>query len=247
MALIQIGTVSDLALETIAPREAVPEQRVQTLGTAAEGAPADQYRSVITRTPRGLALSKVLLRPGRRDLMSRLLLRSVPVYIVAWAWDLSGRPIEVYPVAVSGVENCTIPVGRDVRERTFSIGAGAPLFQPRQVYAGIAIRVQLWQSKGGVRNFGSTIANVATMINSSELNRTLILLAAGTGIPGITLAAIAKLAGKVAEGVGNILKDSGDRFIDYFDGYFPATDPWSKGLDGPHIHEKTEITFRRLV
>lgn len=258
MALIQVGTVSDFALRTLEPSGApdvevdvgvgvaVREERFDTLGEVVTSAQADQYGAVITDSPRGLAVSKILLRPGLRDWLSRFLHRSVPVYFLAWAWDLSGNPIEVYPAAVGREQNCTIPVGKKIREVTF-MGAGAPLFQPRQVHAGIALRVQLWQSRGGTRSVGSTLGEVARVLNSRELRAALVMLAAGTGVPGAALGTVVALAGQAAEGVGNVLKESGDRFIDYFEGYFPASDPWSAGEDGPHVHDKTEITLRRLA
>jgi len=192
--------------------------------------------------PRGLALGQLRLEKGFQSFLQKLLRRSSNVYFLSWAWDLSGEPPSVYPGALAPAS--LIPL-RDEESREF-IGDGAVLFPARPITAGLAFRMQLWESKKGVREFGRTMKEVADAVTNSELNKLLAVLATATGAPGATVTAIAAAAAQLSGLIGNILKERGDDYADFFEGYFSASETWRRGKER-HKGHASEVELVRMT
>jgi hypothetical protein len=252
MAIISVGNFGDFSLESHsdgAPAESVP-QRIYSLANARRGTPAAKFNFVVSSTPRGLALQRLRLDPALRNavqgLVDRFFSRTTYVYFLAWLWDMSGEPITLYPGRIAS-QDCLIPLGpKSEREVTF-LGEGALLFPARPVHGGLALRIQIWESKKGDREFGATLAEASDAIKSSGLNTSLLAIATvTTGIAGATLSAVEAAALELAGVVGKILKRRGDTYLDFYEGYFSASKPWPAG---PAIYKKpaTEITLNMLA
>jgi hypothetical protein len=191
--------------------------------------------------PRGLALGQLTLNKGFQSFLTRLFRKTSKVYFLSWVWDLSGNPPFLYPGTIAPAS--LIPL-RDEQTREF-IGQGAVLFPSRTVTAGLAFRMQLWESKKGVREFGATMKEVSDAVSKSELNQLLAGLAALTGVPGATMTAIAAAAAELGGLIGSILARRGDDYADFFEGYFSASEDWPKGKER-HQGHASEIVLVRM-
>lgn len=256
MALITRGNIDDFAAEPIVETgniasAALPEvEMVSTLKTfrTLENATriVQPLRLGFTTSPeeRGIALKSLMLRKEFGGLLSGLRRRAYRVYFVAWTWDFSGQPASMYPGSGSGADQCLIRLrAGDVRE---FLGAGTVLFPARPVTSGISVRIQLWQSKGKVREFGLAMAEVAKAVQSSELNQLLTVGAIVTGATTATLALAKDAAVELARLVGIVLQKRSDDFVDYFDGSYPISEVWSAG-DERNTGFASEIVIRRLT
>jgi hypothetical protein len=139
--------------------------------------------------------------------------------------------LSFYPGTEAVPSSCLIPLkGGELRE---FIGSGALLFPPRKITAGLALRMQIWASRGKQRRFGEVMEEVASTIQGSDLNTALLGLAGGAGVAtggaAGALALVEPAALELAKLIGKILARSNDEFVDYFEGYFPAKEPWIKG------------------
>lgn len=66
------------------------------------------------------------------------------VYFIAWAFDMSGRPVNFYPGKDFEPSDMLIPI-KAGKVREF-VGEGINIFPSQQVTGGIVVRIQLWES-----------------------------------------------------------------------------------------------------
>jgi hypothetical protein len=118
------------------------------------------------------------------------------------------------------------------------------------ITAGLALRMQIWESSQGLRHFGEKMEKVTSAIQQSELNTALLSLVASAGVAtGGAAGAIALIepaALELAKRIGGILKEAKDDAVDYFEGYFPAADSWSEGRE-THQGNGSKIVLNRLI
>jgi hypothetical protein len=251
MALITVGSIGDFSVVPLPQaKKALPNlKRVDSFSVLAEvtkEVPATAFSFATSRERRGLALKSLQLRKEFQNFLSRLFGRTSKIYFLAWAWDMTG--LSHYPGKDADPDSCLIKLkGGDLRE---FIAAGAVLFPPRLITAGLALRIQIWESSGGLRHFGSKMEKVTEAIQQSDLNTALLGLAAGAGVAtagaSAAIAAVEPAALELAKRVGAILKDAKDDAVDYFEGYYPAADAWSKGSE-THQGNGSRIVLNRLV
>ena len=164
------------------------------------------------------------------NFISRLFNATSKIYFLAWAWDMSSSPVlsrtgsgSIFPA--SSPSKAESFASSSDRERFFSL--------PRKITAGLALRMQIWASRGKQRKFGKVMEEVASTIQGSDLNTILLGLAGGAGVAtggaAGALALVEPAALELAKLVGKILAEADDEFVDYFEGYFPAKEPWTKG------------------
>jgi hypothetical protein len=129
------------------------------------------------------------------------------VYVLAWSWDASGESVALYPGKDTRPENTIIKLrAGNVRE---FMGEGAVLFPPRAIAGGLAVRINVWESDKGARDFGTKMSEVTGAIQQSKLNNLRSLLAlAGPQLATLTLIKDAAL--ELAGVVGTILQSNGD-------------------------------------
>ena len=232
MPIITTGSLSDFSITpTAAAYESIAAaDDVDTFGVLAEitrDAPANLFKFDVSAEHRGLAMASLRLDPGFQNFLARLFKKTSDIYFLAWCWDMSGEPATVYPGAAAAPTSVLIPMkAGSIRE---FIGAGALLFPARAVTAGLAVRVQIWESAQGTRDFGKTLSTVADAIQKSELNSLLTVIGTLTGVATATVALIEQAALELGKVIGNVLQASSDDYVDFYEGYFPAAAPWVHG------------------
>lgn len=228
MALITSGSIRDFSVVPQAQSVEAPGiDNFAVLAEVSREAPVGTFAPLVSGETRGLALHSLQLEKAFRGFLTRLLGSDTDIYFLAWAWDLSGEPVTFYPGKVTDKGTCLIPLkGGETRE---FIGQGVALFPPRRVAAGIALRVQIWESKKGARDFGEAMESVARNIQESKINSVLQLVAMGTGVTGATVTLVEEASLELAKIVGVVLKTVGDDYVDFYEGYFPASENWTPG------------------
>jgi hypothetical protein len=89
------------------------------------------------------------------------------------------------------------------------------------------------------------MANVAKTIQDSDLNHVLTVAALATGGTTLTIGLAKEAATELAKIIGTILQGAGDDFVDYFDGSYPASEPWAPP-DDPCAGFASEIVLRKF-
>jgi hypothetical protein len=230
MALIKYRSLGDFSVAPTAKATIPSAEQIDSISVLAEvtrAAPPDSFDFLTSKDRRGLALHTLQLKSEFQSFLQRLFNMDSDIYFLAWAWDMSG--LQHYPGANADPSLCLIPLkGGQLRE---FIGVGAVLFPPRPIRAGLALRIQIWESRQKRKEFGKLMAKIASTIKGSDLNTLLITLAAGasgaTGGASGVLATVEPAALELAKLIGDILANSSDDFVDYFEGYFPASESWN--------------------
>jgi len=104
----------------------------------------------------------------------------------------------------------------------------------------------LWESDQGARQFGKTMSEVANTIKASELNYLLSLIPMGTSPIKATLGLVNAAAIELADAIGKILHANSDDYVDFYEGYYPASESWTSG-DETYQGIASEISLTRLV
>lgn len=126
------------------------------------------------------------------------------------------------------------------------MGAGIVLHPARPVSAGLAVRIQIWESDKGVRDFGKVLADVGSAVKDSELSALLSPILSGAGVTTTTIDAVKKAAAELAEIIGGILQANSNDYVDFYEGYYPVKDAWEGGNE-THRGAASEIVLTRLV
>lgn len=219
---------------------------VSNLRSADEGATRgfEQTFSLTTSSrKRGLALKSLRLGDGFGSLLARIFDPSHHVFFVAWGWDLSGAPPFEYPGLGVAQDTVIIPLKAGTM-REF-LGAGALLFPARQLTGGLAVRIMVWESDKAARDFGAKMTKVSEALRKSALTNVLSGISLATGVTGATVTLAANAAIELAGIVGNVLKEDGDNYVDFYEGYYPAEHPWTAG-DEVHTGSASEIRLTRI-
>ncbi len=249
MALIQKGSFDSFSGMVVASERAKRPALagLRTLRDIREATRAVQPAPIefeVSSTPRGLALKSMKLTQGFEGILDDLFNPTNEVYFLAWAWDLSGAPVVDYPGATGSPDRCIIPL--QVGQIRQFLGAGIALFPARRVTAGLAVRIMIWESDQGARDFGKTLSEVANTIKASKLNNLLSLVSLATGATTATIALIKDAAIELADALGKILQANSDDYVDFYEGYYPAADPWTAGEE-THQGNASEIALTRLT
>jgi len=249
MAIIPYGSFGKLSATVTAQKRKARSTLagLQTFSLLLEATRAVQPVSVefvVADSPRGLALKSIKLTQGFEGFLQKVFNPTDEVYFVSWVWDFSGNPPLQYPGLGATPQSCIIQlkVGQ-VRE---FLGAGIVLFPARTVSAGLAVRIMLWESDQGTRNFGKAMTEVANTIQASGLTNLLSLVAMATGVTGATITAAAAATDELTKAIGAILQANSDDYVDFYEGYYPAIDSWTAG-DEVHQGHASEITLTRLM
>ena len=232
MPIITTGSLADFSITPTdnAYKSMAAADEVDNFGVLAEvtrDAPADLFTFDVSAEPRGLGIASLRLEKGFQNFLARLLQQTSDIYFLAWCWDMSGTPATVYPGAAADPTSVLIPMkAGSIRE---FMGAGALLFPARPVTAGLAVRIQIWESAQGTRDFGKTLAAVADVIQKSKLNSLLTVIGLAAGVATATVAMVEQAALELGKVIGDVLQASSDDYVDFYEGYFPAAAPWNHG------------------
>jgi hypothetical protein len=225
VALISHGSLADFSVQPLDQpstwNEPADSFHVLTESSRAAG---QAFRAARSSEPRGLTMRALQLERDFQPFLSRVFRRTSDVYFVAWAWDLSGDPPALYPASGAGPEQCLIPL-RGGERREF-MGEGALLFPERVVTSGIALRLQLWESRSRSRHVGEAMGEIADAVRDSKLSSLLAAMSAVTGVTTAALGVVEAAATELVGVIGEILERRRDHYVDYYEGYFPASSPW---------------------
>lgn len=246
MALIEVGTINNFS---VAVKNKKPElsmlESISTLselkevsGKVGEGA----FELITAAEPRGVAIKSLKLQKGFEGFLSGIFDKTNEIYFIAWAWDLSGEPINHYPGADVKPEDVLITM-KSGKLREF-IGDGINLFPKRKVKGGIAIRIQIWESDDDVRKFGKAMSDTAAVIEKSELNKVLSLVSLATGVSGATITLVKEAALELTKAIGSILQKNSNDYVDFFEGYYASDQIWETGKD-IYNGNASELTLKK--
>lgn len=236
MAIIKEGSIRHFSVE--APkvlRMQMPHLNIvnkfSLLEQISSNVSDEKFDYLESEDQRGVGLKAIKLTKGFEGLLKDLFNKQNEVYFLAWCWDLSGKPIYIYPGTAEEIGKLIIPMTKnDVRE---FIGQGINLFPKRKVKGGIAVRIQIWESDHKARENGRILEEVTNAINQSELNNLLTLTLAG-GVSAGTIPAITTAAFALSQIIAKILKANSDDYVDFFEGYYAADQPWVVGEELIH-------------
>ena len=247
MALIKNGSINDFNVKVKKTvKKGGPALRgIRTFSTLSEVSRATKpgsFELITSKDKRGISLNSIKLEKGFEGFLQKFLDPDNEIYFVAWAWDLSGEPINQYPGANADPNDVKIPlkVGT-VRE---FIGEGINLFPKRKVKGGVAIRIQLWESDDNTRNFGKAMKDMADAVEKSQLNNLLNMISMGTGVSGATVTLVKEAAIELTKVIGTILQANGDDYVDFYEGYYAADQEWKTGNESFTAHASV-LTLRR--
>jgi len=249
MAIIQHGSFETFSVKiTATSRAAHPAlNALRTIADVREATRAVQPVSLafdVSSGPRGLALKSLKLTRGFEGFLQNIFNKKNELYFLAWSWDLSGKPVVEYPGSVANASTCIIPL-RVGQLREF-LGAGIALFPARIVTGGLSTRIMLWESEQGARDFGKAMSEVANTIKASKLNNLLSLISLATGATAATVSLVKDAVIELADAIGMILKANSDDYVDFYEGYYPAAEPWTSG-DETYQGIASEISLTRFV
>lgn len=229
MALIKVGSINSFAVtaKKVVETEKSFLDGVKTFADLSEisrDIAPNSFELITSTDQRGIGIKSIKLTSEFESFLGKIFHPTHEVYFVAWAWDLSGKPVTLYPGLGVEAKDVLIPlkVGK-VRE---FIGSGINLFPKRKITGGIAVRINLWESDQGVRTFGEAMSDTAEEIQKSKLNNLISLIQLGTGIGGVSIAMIKEASIELAKIIGTILRCNGDDYVDFFEGYYPADGNW---------------------
>jgi hypothetical protein len=231
MALIKVGSINNFSVtakkEAIHKNESIEKVTTFTeLSQVSRSVKPNSFELITSTDKRGLGLKKIKLEKDFGGFLNNLFGSTNNIYFIAWAWDLSGEPVNLYPGEDVNAETVLIPIkAGNLRE---FIGDGIPLFPKREVKGGIAVRIQVWESDKEIRHFGKAMSDTAEAIKKSKLNNILSLIAAGTGVSGLTITLVKDAAIELAGIIGTILQTNGDDYVDFFEGYYASDQKWIK-------------------
>lgn len=231
MALISVGSVDDFS---VTPSKTMTLRRrsrfgdidtLKVLDLASPVASFTDFQFPVSKQPRGLALKNLHLDPAAQKFFKRLFHLKSNIYVLSWAWDLSGEPATAYPDLSVGAPPTYIAMkGGGVQQ---FLGSGTVLFPARPIASGLQLRMQIWQSAKGVRTFGKTMSEISSAVEESDLND--LLRGISLAIPHAAIAKVAEEAAmKLVNVIGQILERRGDSMLDLYEGNFPATASWPR-------------------
>jgi hypothetical protein len=90
------------------------------------------------------------------------------------------------------------------------------------------------------------MSEVANTIKASKLNNLLSLISKGIGATPAIVDLVKDAGIELADAIGKILQANSDDYVDFYEGYYAASEPWTSG-DETHQGIASEISLTRLV
>jgi len=212
-------------------------------GEIAANAPEEGFDLINSTEARGICINSIELLEGFEGFLQGFLNPTNEIYFVAWAWDLSGQPVYCYPGENFKVED--VVFNMKVGTVRHFLGQGINLFPKRFVRGGITVRIQIWESDQGGRDFGKTMTEVTNAIKDSSLNNTLSLISTLSGVSGVLINTIKDAALELSGIIGKIFENNKNDFVDYYEGYYDSSTQWTTG-DEKNSGNSTILTLNKL-
>jgi hypothetical protein len=222
MALIQSGSLEDFNFITRKNTDNGLHG-----GDALQSSITEKETIDVSTEERGLGLTSITLTKGFEEFLSNLFKAKNRIYLIAWAWDLSGQPICLYPGIGMSSEDFVFRVKKYQVCQFF--GNGINLFPRRKVFGGIELRIHLWESDNSIRNFGRVMSEASQIIKDSELTRLLFSISKTTAVSG-TFSSLEQASNVLNSSISDLLKKNSDDHLDYYEGYYPVSMNWKKEI-----------------
>lgn len=248
MALIKHGSLSDFSVaansnKIARGRNVANITNFRELSEVSKGLEPNSFELITSEDARGLCIAKLKLEEGFNGFLNNLFNATNHIYFIAWAWDFSGQPVNLYPGAGVASEDILIPI-KVGKIREF-IGDGIILFPKRKVTGGLAVRIQIWESDQEIRNLGKTLSAASQAVKESKLNNLLSLISLGTGVSGVTISLVKDAAIELTGIIGTILQANNDDYVDFFEGYYASDKPWKQEKE-VYKGNSSELTLQKL-
>jgi len=251
MALIREGSFEDLPASPVLPSsDGGEDARASLSGLSTIGELEQATRSAqpvkadfpVSAGNRGLALKDFMLEKGFEGFLGNMFGADNEIYMVSWAWDLSGAEpiVEPAPDKAQDFVHSLQP-----GERIEYLGDGRLIFPARPVTGGFAVRIQVCESDQEVRAAGDTLETIRKAIEDSKLTSVLSLVALAGGPTTATLGLVKDTANELSKVISAILKANSNDFVDLYEGYFSATGDWTPGSENVR-GTASHLTFYRL-
>jgi len=235
--LITAGSPSDLVSQPLVLEEECEPAYAEPAYTLSERVrtrlsrplPPVRIASAPTRE-RGLVLKELTLNRGHGGLLSHLpfLDHREQIFWLATSFDLSRRPLFVFPVKAADTDLATLELepGQTFR---WTLGEGAPVAPLRRITGGLVVSIYVADSDAGARALGGHLTDAAHAVeNDDDLAAALEKIVANPG--AASAEAIAQVALTIPKIVGAVLAKARDDVVGLFQGYFPATADWTGEL-----------------
>jgi len=182
-----------------------------------------------TPQQRALSLQALTLTRGFEGL-ANLWNAANEVFVVAYAWDTAGGPVQVYPPATAATTDVSasqapwISLRRGQTHRY--LGNGLPIVPGMTVRGGLYVRLQLWESDRSARRAAQALAAIRARLAQPDLQAVIGLAAGAAGYGGAGLAGALSALDMALRQTTDLLQTNGDDVVDLFEGHWPNTAPW---------------------
>ncbi len=149
------------------------------------------------------------------------------LYMVAIAWDYSGRPAVVYPppqATPAEMARATYQATRD--EPVVFLGSGIEIWPAQPVTGSLNVRIFLVESDADVQATGKKLAKITEVVNGSAFGAAITALAAGTAG---TVSAVVAAAAALTQVVAELMQKDEDDLVAVFDGSYGADHGFGSG------------------
>lgn len=174
-----------------------------------------------TGTPVGLDLTDVHLSRQCHAMMRRTADPELPMHLLAWWWDLGGGGPHVVGARDEAEEKLwSLEVDA---EGTRSSHADLRIVPPRELVAGVAVRVILWQTTPAI-HAAQVTEEVEEAMRHTKLNGMLDLLRGLSGTSMHTVGLVREAAGALGGEIAPVLRGLCTDYLDFYEGLYPVAE-----------------------
>ncbi|GIE99535.1 hypothetical protein [Paractinoplanes rishiriensis] len=163
--------------------------------------------------PVEVAIDELTLEPDSRCMVRRVLDPEADVQVLAWCWDLSGRPPVVRPDDPHGGGAWRLALAGPSR----TTKAPLPLWHA-PVVGGLVVRVIVWEGR-----HPDLAAEIAEAMRHSALTAALAAVAPPAPTTVMSAMAVRGAAAALGTDIAPVLRALCPDYLDFFEAYLPAT------------------------
>jgi hypothetical protein len=216
-----------------------------------KGAPEDvlpqeiSYIDVPEKQKRGLALRELTLKRSHDPrgfwhwLFRKPHTESNEIYYVVVALDLNSDKPFVWPLDPEKADGTWTEI-KEGETHMFRLGAGAPVFPPRELTSGVALSILVAESDLEEREAAQHVHDAVKELNSNA-NVLAFLAGAITDPAGITAVAALEALAKSVEIVSGALAKNGNDNLGAYLAFYPAVGSWAENLEDENEDTKIEL------
>jgi hypothetical protein len=194
--------------------EPLPLSTLREITRAVQPVPLSFVRS---DGPVTVTIDSLILEPGSRSMVRRVLDADADLRVLAWCWDLSGDPPMVWPAADTTDGDAAAETGRlDLVDMRRVLRRPLPLWR-RPVVGGLTVRVIVWQGE-----HPDLAAEIAEAMRHSALAAALDAIGPPARTTVTSAMTVRGAAGGLGTDIAPVLRALCPDYIDFFEGFLPA-------------------------